>query len=198
MQSQEEENDWYKYTLELPMALEPGEQAIYCSVNPNLIGNLLEAVTGKPLEVLFQELIAEPLQIDQYHLILQPTGDPYMGGGIHWLPRDFMKLGQLMLDDGVWNGRRVISQEWVARSSSSLYEIRGKQYGYLWWVEDYAYKDRTVRGYYAGGNGGQNIVVIPELDLVIEFWGGNYSSRALYRITDVIVPEFILKAVSED
>jgi len=197
MQSQEEENDWYKYTLELPMALAPGEEAIYCSVNPNLIGKVLEATTGKPLEVLFQELIADPLQIDQYHLILQPTGEPYMGGGIHWLPRDFMKLGQLMLNGGMWNGKRVISEEWAKRSSSPLYDIRERQYGYLWWVEDYPYLDGKVRAYFAGGNGGQTVLVIPELDLVVEFWGGNYSSRTLYRIYEVMIPDYILKAVEK-
>jgi len=195
MQEQQDDLDWYHYTLLLPMALEPGEQFIYCSVNPNLIGNVLIAATGRPLEDLFQDLIAEPLQLGRYHLIQQPTGEPYMGGGIYWMPRDFMKLGQLMLHGGTWNGKRVVSEDWVERSSKAHYQLRERSYGYLWWVVDYPYKDGTVRAFFAGGNGGQTVIGIPELDLVIAFWGGNYSSRTLYRMSGDLVSDYILKAV---
>lgn len=197
MQSQEEDNDWYHYTLVLPMALEPGEQAIYCSVNPNLIGKVLIEATGQPLEDLFQDLIAGPLQLGRYHLQLQPTGEPYMGGGIYWLPRDFMKLGQLMLNGGTWNGKRIVSKEWTDRATSPLYDMRDRQYGYLWWVQDYPYKGSTVRAFIAGGNGGQVIIGIPDLDLVINFWGGNYSSKTLYRMSGDLITEYILPAIAE-
>lgn len=195
MQEQQDDLDWYHYTLLLPMALKPGEESIYCSVNPNLIGSVLIAATGHPLEDLFQDRIAEPLQLGRYHLILQPTGEPYMGGGIYWMPRDFMKLGQLMLNGGTWNGKRVVSEDWVERSSKAHYPLRERGYGYLWWVVDYPYKDGTVRAFFAGGNGGQTVIGIPELDLVIAFWGGNYSSRTLYRMSGDLVTDYILKGV---
>jgi CubicO group peptidase (beta-lactamase class C family) len=177
------------------MALAPGEEASYCSVNPNLIGKVLIAATGRPLQDLFQDLIAGPLQLGRYHLILQPTGEPYMGGGIYWMPRDFMKLGQLMLNGGTWNGKRVVGEDWVERSSKAHYQLQERGYGYLWWVVDYPYKDGTVRAFFAGGNGGQTVIGIPELDLVIAFWGGNYSSRTLYRMSGDLVSDYILKGV---
>ncbi len=195
MQNQEEESDWYRYTLVLPMVTEPGEVAVYCSVNPNLIGKVLIAATNRSLPELVDALIAEPLDIQRYYLGLQPTGEPYMGGGIHWLPRDFMKIGQVILDGGTWKGRRIVSQEWARRSTSPLYDLRDRQYGYLWWVMDYPYKNGTVRAFFAGGNGGQIVVGIPDLDLLITFYGGNYSDPVLYRSQDVLVPEYILKAV---
>jgi CubicO group peptidase (beta-lactamase class C family) len=107
-----------------------------------------------------------------------------------------MKLGQLMIDGGRWHDRQVISSDWARRSVSSLYELRGIHYGYLWWVIDYPWKDRTVRAFFAGGNGGQIIMGIPELDLVIAFYGGNYSDRVLYVPQRVYVPEHILPSVS--
>ncbi len=195
MQSQEKDNDWYHYTLALPMALEPGEQAIYCSINPNLIGKLLIERAGQPLEDLFQDLIAEPLQLGRYYLQLQPTGEPYMGGGIYWLPRDFMKLGQLLVNKGTWNGKRIVSEKWVERSTYPHFELRDRQYGYLWWIHDYPHKGSTVRAFLAAGNGGQVIIGIPELDLVINFWGGNYSSRTLYRMSGDLITDYILPAV---
>jgi len=195
MQSQSEEPDWYRYTLDLPMIREPGERAVYCSINANLIGAVLTAATGRALPELLQELIAEPLEIRRYYLNLMPTGTPYMGGGSYWMPRDFMKLGQLMLNRGVWNGRRVLDEAWVERALAPLVEIRDRQYGYQWWLTDYPYRDRSLRAFFAGGNGGQVVIGVPELDLLVAFFAGNYSDRVLYRIQDEFFPQYILAAV---
>lgn len=196
MQEQEAEPDWYRYTLEVPMISEPGETAVYCSANPNLAGAVLSTATGTALIDLFERLIAGPLDIERYWLILQPSGEPYMGGGMHWLPRDFMKLGQLMINGGTWNGKRIVSEEWSRRSVSPLVELRERQYGYLWWIIDYPYGDRTVKAFFAGGNGGQVIAGIPELDLVVAFYAGNYSDPVLYKIQEEFIPEYILPAVA--
>ncbi len=118
-----------------------------------------------------------------------------MGGGIHWLPRDFIKLGQVILDGGVWNGNRMLSKKWVARSTAALVNIDGRDYGYQWWLKEYSYRDKTIKAIIAGGNGGQVIIIVPELDLVVNFWGGNYNDKILYKAQDVLVPEYILKAV---
>jgi len=184
--------------LALDMIREPGELAVYCSVNPNLAGNVLSAATGEPLESLFQRLVAEPLDVRRYHLYLQPTGEPYMGGGIHWLPRDFMKLGQVILDGGTWNGRRVLSQEFAQRSVAPLYELRERGYGYLWWIKEYTYRGKTITAFFAGGNGGQVVIGVPELDLVVTFLAGNYSDRVSFRIQEEFFPEYILPAVLPD
>jgi CubicO group peptidase (beta-lactamase class C family) len=195
MQSQQEEPDWYRYTLVLPMVGEPGAEGIYCSASSNLVGRVLIAATGESIEDLFQDLIARPLDIDRYHLQLQPTGEPYMGGGFRWLPRDFMKLGQLLIDKGTWRGKRIVSEEWAERSMSPQVTVRDRGYSYAWWIDAYPYRDVTVQSFMAGGNGGQVVIGIPELDLVIAFYGGNYSDKVTYRSQKVLVPEYILKAV---
>jgi CubicO group peptidase (beta-lactamase class C family) len=192
---QQDEPDWYRYALGVPMAGEPGEDPVYCSANSNLIGAVLAAASGEPLELLIDRLIARPLGIDRYYLFLQPTGEPYLGGGAHWLPRDFMKLGQVMLNGGTWQGRRVVSEGWVARSTSPLRNLRDLGYGYQWWVTDYPYRDGTVQAFFAGGNGGQVIMGIPALDLLVAFYGGNYSDSVLYKAQKVLVPKYILPAV---
>jgi CubicO group peptidase (beta-lactamase class C family) len=195
MQNQTAEPDWYRYTLSVPMATSPGEKAVYCSANSNLLGGVLARATGLPLENLVGHLFAEPLEIKRYYLNLQPTGQPYMGGGIRWLPRDFMKLGQLYLDHGIWKRRRVVSADWVERASSPLVHIGERGYGYQWWVQDYPYRDGAVRVFYAGGNGGQVVAVVPRLDLVVAFYGGNYSDAILYKSQNVLFPQYILEAV---
>jgi len=196
MQEQTAQPDWYRYTLELAMVRAAGEKAVYCSCNPNLIGGVLGRATGRWLPELFEDLIAQPLQIRSYAMNLTPTGDAYMGGGMQLRPRDFMKLGQVMLDGGTWKNHRVVSGDWARKSVSPLYELGGLHYGYLWWVTEYPYKDQKVRAFFAGGNGGQIVLGIPELDLVIAFYGGNYSDPAALVPQRVLIPELILPAVN--
>ena len=195
--------DFYSHTLELPMEMKPGQEAVYCSINPNLLGAVLTAATNKPVLELFHELLANPLQIQRYYFSLQPSGAPYLGGGANFLPRDFLKFGQLMLDGGVWNGKRILSKEFVAQASTPRVAVRYTTqylkwgYGYLWWTVEYPYKNRTLQAYFASGNGGQVVVVIPELDMCIAFLAGNYNDRVSRMIYHEFVPKFILAALKE-
>jgi CubicO group peptidase (beta-lactamase class C family) len=194
--AQAEHPDFYRFTLQLPLASPPGERAVYCSMQANLaLGMAGRAAKDSPLH-LFDRLIAQPMQLGTYAWPLDPAGNPYGGGGLQLLPRDFLKFGQLMLDGGVWKGRRILSHDFSRRSVASHYRLRRIAYGYLWWIEDLPYKDRTVRAFLALGNGGNNIVGIPELDLVVAIYGANYGSRTTGRIRE-IVPRAILPAVRE-
>jgi CubicO group peptidase (beta-lactamase class C family) len=120
MQNQRKEPNWYAYTLALTAVADPGTKTAYCSASPNLAGGVLARATGRGLDDLFETLLARPLGIKRYALNLMPTRDVYMGGGWQFTARDFIKFGQLMLDKGVWNGKRVLSADYVARASSPL------------------------------------------------------------------------------
>jgi CubicO group peptidase (beta-lactamase class C family) len=197
MQSQTEEPDWNVYTLKVPMVATPGEKIVYCSLKPNLAGGVLEKVAKEPLPELFDRLVAKPLQMGTYHLTLTPTGAAYGGGGHYFLPRDFMKLSQLMMNDGQWGGKQITSKEWARKSTAALRDLSPEQqYGYLWNSKEYPYEGKTVRGYFAAGNGGQIFMAIPQLDLLITFLGGNYSDGETLRIPQrVLIPKHILPAV---
>jgi CubicO group peptidase (beta-lactamase class C family) len=190
--------DFYRWTMDLAMVREPGEKAVYCSANPNLIGGVIARATGRYLPALFHELIAEPLQIRRYYLPISPTGDFTMTGGARFLPRDFLKLAQLHLNGGTWNGRRVYSREWSEQATAARYPMGTKlQYGYLWWMIDYPYKDRSVRGYFAAGNGGQVSMAIPDLELAMAFYAGNFNDAGGRTASDVYVPQYLLPAIDE-
>ncbi|HJT18533.1 MAG TPA: serine hydrolase, partial [Thermoanaerobaculia bacterium] len=178
MQQQTAQPDWYAYTLALKNIREPGEKSVYCSCQPNLAGGVLQRSTGEWLPDLFERLIAGPMQMHNFALFLTPTRDAYMGGGVRLTSRDFLKLAQMMMDGGRWNGQQIVSAEWAKKSTSPLTRMGKSAYGYLWWLSDYPYKGRTVRAFNAAGNGGQISMAIPELDLAIVFNGGNYSDAA--------------------
>jgi CubicO group peptidase (beta-lactamase class C family) len=128
---------------------------------------------------------------------LTPTLDAYMGGGMRLLPRDFMKLGQLHLNGGTWNGRRVLSPEWVRRATSHLIDQGTRKYGYFWYVEEYPFEGRSVRAFMAAGNGGQILMGIPELDLLLLFYGGNYSDASALVPQRIYVPQYILPLIEK-
>jgi CubicO group peptidase (beta-lactamase class C family) len=198
MWEQTEEPDFYRYTMKVPMATPPGENAVYCSAMPNLALGMAGRAAHEDPVALFDRLIAQPMKFRRHEFGLDPAGHPYGGGAVNLLARDFIKLGQVMLDGGMWQGRRIVSKEFAARASSSLYHLRNIYYGYLWWVEDNPYKDRMVRTFSARGAGGQTVTVIPQLDLVVATFAGNFSSRkGMFAASTEPIPRIILPAVRE-
>jgi CubicO group peptidase (beta-lactamase class C family) len=197
MLDQTDEPDFYRYTLRLPLDRQPGERSVYCSIDPNLALGVMSRATGESVLDAYDRLLGEPLQNSSYGWPLSPAGQPYGGGGVWVLPRDFMKLGQLMLQGGTWQGRRILDASFAESAQSPLHDLRGIKYGYLWWSIEYPYKSRTLRAYFAGGNGGQLVMVVPELDLVIATFGGNYADRVSFRLQQEFVPNYILPAVRE-
>jgi CubicO group peptidase (beta-lactamase class C family) len=197
MQDQTDEPDYYRYSLNVPMAAAPGETAVYCSMSPNLALGVVGRATGESPLYTFDRLLGGPMKIKSYGWQTDPAGNPYGGGGVQFLPRDFIKFGQLMLNGGTWEGNRILRHDFVARASSPSYQIGTRGYGYLWWCTDYSYKDRTVSTFSALGAGGQLVTVVPELDLVIACFGGNYSSRGWRWVQYEAIPKYILSAVEE-
>jgi CubicO group peptidase (beta-lactamase class C family) len=199
MWEQTEQADFYKWTLALKMIRQPGEKAVYCSANANLTGGVVARAAGQSAQILFQKLLAEPLRMKRFYLPLSPAGDYALTGSARFPPREFMKLGQLHLNGGTWNGRRIFTLEWSRRATSPLYYIDAykENYGYLWWVIEYPYKGRNIRAFYAGGNGGQVVMAIPELDLAMAFYAGNYNDAGGGTAKRVYVPKYILPAIGK-
>jgi CubicO group peptidase (beta-lactamase class C family) len=193
--NQSAEPDFYRITLALPMAYQPGDTAIYCGMSANLALGVVGRVLGESPLYAFDRLVGTPMQIYWYGWGLDPADHPYGGGGARFLPRDFMKMGQMMLDGGVWRGHRIVSADFVKRALAPKYKLEGKTYGYLWWGFDYAYNGKMLKVHAALGNGGQNIFVVPELDLVVAAYASNFGDRVMFEIGNDVVQKQILPAV---
>ncbi len=198
MHSQTAQPDWYKYALDLPLQHPPGEFAAYCTATINLLGGVLRNATGSWLPDLLRQYITEPLDFRRYHANLTPTGEGYLGGGLYLRPRDFIKLGQLFLQGGVWRGRRVVSKDWAERATVQHTRLNnGNSDGYNWWLREMRVGEHSYRTYGAGGNGGQTVTVIPELDLLVMFTAGNYGDgRTWSKIVPELLPQYILAATN--
>jgi CubicO group peptidase (beta-lactamase class C family) len=203
MQMQTVQNDWYKFALDLPMARNPGgEQAVYCASDINLLGGIVKNATGYWLPEFFEQYFASPLQITSYHLNLTPTGEFYLGGGLYLRARDQLKLGQLYLSGGVWNGKRILSEAWVKDSVTRhsgfppiIPTDTDHGYTYAWHTRLLKAGGREFRDYYAAGNGGQYVLVLPDLDMVVGITGGDYAERAkFFPWESQLVPQYLIPA----
>src|SRR5262249_34063912 len=123
VQDQTQDPDWRHFILSVPMAREPGSLSLYCAGSPNLVGGMLERITGRSIEELFYTLVAQPLQFGRYYLNLDPSGHVYLGGGMHVLPRDFMKFAQLLLNGGVWHGTRLLATDFARQATTTQTHI---------------------------------------------------------------------------
>lgn len=159
--------------------------------------------TGNWLPHFFDEHVAAPLQISHYAINLTPTGDAYGGGGIQMRPRDLLKFGQAFLDGGVWNGRRLVSEDWVKRSTAHQIAVpngtpNAGSDGYGWHRHTLHADGRNYQEYEANGNGGQFLIVIPELQLTVVFTAGNYLQYGIWRkFRDELVPQYVIPAIGK-
>ena len=214
MQAQRAQPNWWKYTLDLPAAHEPGVRYAYCSANTNLMGAALTTATKTWLPELFERSVARPLQFGEYHWNLMPSGEGYFGGGAYLRPRDLLKIGQTFLDGGVWRGQRIVDSSWVKQSTIPRVHISpattgikpedfGEYYGeaddaYAWHPGGVLSGARNYPSYAATGNGGQVLLVIPDLALTVVFTGGNYRQGGIWgRWANEIVGAQIIPAMRE-
>jgi len=200
-QSQVIQQDWTKLALDAPMIATPGTRLIYGGANPLILGSILDNVVGERLEWFAETNLFRPLGIHSYKIYLDPTGVPYMGGGVHLRPRDMLKYGQLYLDKGRWLGQQVLSEEWIGKSFGKYGRLEpldrnGNEYGYLWWHEVYRVNGNSIASIEARGNGGQYVFVIPQLDVTAVITSGNYrGGLTMTRQPQRIFERYILPAL---
>lgn len=171
--------DWPKALLDLPMASDPGTTFAYNTAGTIAIGKALENATGERLGQFANTHLFLPMQIMDARW-WSPHGLANGGSGLFLRTRDLAKFGQLYLDGGVWQGQQLISAEWIADSVVRRVDLSdvltfSEGYGYQWWLDELPYKSALLETWVTSGYGGQYIFVIPALELVVAFTGHNYD-----------------------
>ncbi|MEO1486917.1 MAG: serine hydrolase [Bacteroidota bacterium] len=197
----QDSDNWLKTVLESPLKQSPGTRTNYKSADPFLTGVYLNERLQIPLELYIQENLFTPLGINNYILNTDDEGIPYFGGGLYLTLRDMLKFGQVYLNKGTWNGKRILSEAWVNASfkkHTQLENVTDKNaYGYFWWHQTYEVNGKSVASVEARGNGGQYIFVLPELEIVVAITSGNYRKGQLLRQPEKILESYILPKLME-
>jgi CubicO group peptidase (beta-lactamase class C family) len=157
-------DDWVQYVIDKPMAQEPGKVFNYSSGASALLAYIFQKETGQDIERYGDKYLFTPLGMDHFWKPT-PLGLPDTEGGVFLNTKDFAKLGYLYLHDGMWDGKQIVSKEWVKQSlAPSIDTGEGHKYGYQWWLLPRT--DRPGYVWMALGLGGQILMVFPEEDLV--------------------------------
>lgn len=192
-----EKNDhWIQYTLDQPMDEEPGTVYEYNDGVSVLIGKIARQATGKRMDEWAKERLFDPIGIKDFYWKITPDGEADTEGGLYLKTHDIARIGYLFLKNGEWDGKQIISKEWVKSSVTPIVKDTYPRldfklgYGYQWWLPSYGEGKPTI---FAGdGYGGQFVMVAPEYDIVIVFngWGLHRpGEKSTYDILgDVILP----------
>ena len=177
-------NDPVAFTLGRRVINPPGTVWTYNSGLTELLVPIIEQKTGKRFREFAAEVLFGPLGITNFEWYgswhWQPEGRPGSAWGLRMRARDLAKIGSLVLHDGVWNNQRIVSSQWIQLSikrhvMESVRSGRGAYgYGFQWWPG----RSNSIPGYniIAGfGLGGQQLLVVPELHLVVTVFAGNYD-----------------------
>jgi CubicO group peptidase (beta-lactamase class C family) len=178
--------DWVQYVIDKPVARDPGQEFKYNSGGSQLLSYIFRKATGKDIEEYAAEYLFLPLGISDYFWKRTPTGLPDTEGGLYLSGPDLARIFYLYLANGNWNGKQIVSTEWVKSSVSPAMTVgRGVKYGYKWWLHDY--NNGSVGYAWCGtGFGGQLPVVIPEYNMVAVFTGWNIARGPSLPVTEAI------------
>jgi CubicO group peptidase (beta-lactamase class C family) len=186
-------SDPIEYILAKPVVSEPGSKWYYNGGGTNILGEVIREATRMRMDDFAEQYLFEPLGITNYEWDHINPDMIHASGNLKLRPRDMAKLGYLFLSGGVWNGERILSEEWVEESTRKQIVTRwGGGYGYQWWIRTYQTDSGAVDSFFAAGWGGQRIVVFPGLEMVVVFTGGNYVEQ---EPVDEIISRHILPAL---
>ncbi len=150
-----------QYFFDRALINTPGEVFNYNTGGSHLLSMILQNASGEMTAEFARQNLFEPLGISEYIWEKDMHGYTTGGTGLALRPDDMLKIGQLFLQNGKWDGQQIIPEAWVRGSTSSKVNISpGIDYGYQWWV----HQDGI---YNALGWGGQQIIVIPRQDMVV-------------------------------
>lgn len=186
--------NWVNFALDMPMTDEPGGDMLYSTGSSHLLSVILTKATGMSTRAFAIRYLFEPMGIEVGGWDRDPQGF-YMGGNNMALsPEALLKIGTMVMNVGTYNGKKIVSKEWILESVQVYTRSRYNpyNYGYMWWrkpVGDYQL-------FFAWGNGGQYILIFPELYTVVSVTSNlgrsngsrRYQDRFFEFVEETLVP----------
>ncbi|TVQ66754.1 MAG: class C beta-lactamase-related serine hydrolase [Balneolaceae bacterium] len=186
-------NNWTEYAISQPLITDPGSRMVYSTGTSHLLSVILTNATEMSTRAFADRYLFGPLGIRAGGWDRDPQGF-YMGGNNMALsPADLIKIGELMMDTGVYKGERIVSRKWVLESTRIYTQsnFNPYNYGYMWWRKNVS----GTEVFFAWGNGGQYIFMLPDYDSVISVTsalrsGGsrNYQREIFTYLENTLLP----------
>jgi CubicO group peptidase (beta-lactamase class C family) len=197
--------------LEKPLVSEPGTKFTYSGGNMIVLGEIIKNAADMDIQTFSWQYLFEPLGIETppWHWINDEV--IYAGGDQRLTAREMLKFGVTYLNQGIWNGKQIITRQWIENSAKPYsgpgntwlnHALRPippgegtwgqRGYSYSWWTHEFSESGEKIPAYWADGWAGQKIIVLPDLDAVVVFTGGNYTSAdpTVKILKEYVIPAF--------
>ncbi len=178
-------DDRIKYALNRELLYSPGDTFQYDGGSTEILAAVVKEATGMHADEFAREYLFKPLGIEKYDWeMFRQNGYPLTSGSLELIPGDMIKIGMMVLNNGMWDGKQVISSAWINESTAAHTKthIEGDNYGYQWWSVSIESGEKSFDVIWANGLGSQFIFIIPELDMVIVTTGYNYEGERSWDI----------------
>ena len=190
--------DWVQFTLDQPMAREPGTRFNYNSGASLMLGQIFLQATGIDIEAYTARYLFQPLGITEYEWKRTPFGLADTQEGLFLSTRDLAKIAYLYLQKGRWNQKTIIAESWINDSLHPSFELNDELrtgYGFKWWSQRYQYQDKSYVAYLGKGFGGQRPIILPDFDMVIVVTGWNILPDKLFLHAEEAIERVVLSVI---
>ena len=197
--------DWTQFLVDLPVRSYPfgpppeerpyGRVFAYGSAKSAAVGDIVERACNKKLDLLAKENLFDPLNITHYKLHYSPLGVLNTAGGSEYRSRDLLKMIQLMANKGSWEGKQLLSENWIEKATSPhALAYDDFEYGYLLWLRRFG----DHEAFYMSGNGGNKVMALPDLNATLVITTTNYNNRNAHRYSYEIISDYIIPALTSN
>ena len=198
--------DWAAFALTLPVKGFPawvskpedspyGRAFSYCTAGSALLGIALDRLVGERLDNYAKTHLFAPLGIENVQWQYTPTGEAATPGGTQFSSRDLLKLGRLLLNKGQWGNKTIIDEQWVnAMMTPHAVPREAHAYGYQIWQMPYEFNSKPLHVWSMSGNGGNYVIVSPQLNLVTVITSTNFGQRDGHTKSQALFQNVVLKS----
>jgi CubicO group peptidase (beta-lactamase class C family) len=166
--------NWIPIILNLPMSSSPGEIFNYNSACSELIKEMVSRSSGLSFKNFVEKYLFDELNISTYYWDSYPENDEPAWGGISLTTRDMAKIGLLVYNGGKWGNKRIISEEWIRKSSMEIAGNESIGYGYHWWIGKQPDGNPLI---FAAGYGDQYVYIAPDKNIVVAINAKNFTDH---------------------
>ncbi len=193
-------DNWVNFTLDLPMDASKtnGGKWDYFTAGTILLGDILDKSVPNGLDKYADEKLFKPLGITNYKWQYTPQNVANTAGSLQMRSLDYAKYAQLYKNNGVWNGKQILSKDWVQKTFTHQIKIperKNEFYSYLFWNRSFEYKGKSYETYYCSGNGGNQFIIFKDLPIVVIITSRAYNKPYGHPQAERIVKDFILPSI---